>query len=64
MYPEKTFDSEGVQKKGLYIVDPVIREFLNPYSPKVNEHFVKNQLYQIMNMAERTDEEMYSRIHR
>jgi hypothetical protein len=43
---QKTFDSDGVQKKGLYIVNPVIREFLNLYSPKGNEHFVKNGFIQ------------------
>lgn len=38
-------DSDGKQKRGIYIVNPVIREFLNLYSPKGNEHFIKNQLY-------------------
>jgi hypothetical protein len=42
---QKVKDSDGKQKRGLYIVNPVIREFLNLYSPKGNEHFIKNQLY-------------------
>jgi hypothetical protein len=42
---QKVRDSDGKQKRGLYIVNPVIREFLNLYSPEGNEHFVKNQLY-------------------
>ena len=42
---QKMLDSDGKQKRGLYIVNPVIREFLNLYSPKGNEHFVKNELY-------------------
>jgi hypothetical protein len=42
---QKMLDSDGKQKRGLYIVNPVIREFLNLYSPKGNEHFVKNPLF-------------------
>jgi hypothetical protein len=38
-------DSDGKQKRGLYNVNPVIREFLNLYSPKGDEHFVKNPLF-------------------
>jgi hypothetical protein len=42
---QKMSDSDGRKKRGLYIVNPVIREFLNLYSPKGDEHFIKNQLY-------------------
>ena len=42
---QKVLDSDGKQKRGLYIVNPVIREFLNLYNPKGDEHFVKNQLF-------------------
>jgi hypothetical protein len=42
---QKVKDSDGQQKRGLYIVNPVICEFLNMYSPKGNEHFAKNPLF-------------------
>lgn len=41
----KLVDSDNVQKRGQYIVNPIIREFLNMYKPKGNEHFVKKSLY-------------------
>lgn len=41
----KIVDSDNVQKRGLYIVNPIIREFLNMYRPKGNEHFIKRSLY-------------------
>lgn len=41
----KLVDSDQVQKRGQYIVSPVIREFLNMYRPKGNEHFIKKSLY-------------------
>ena len=41
----KSFDSDGVQKRGFYVVNPIVREFLNIYQAKGNEHFVKNSLY-------------------
>ena len=41
----KLIDSDEVQKRGQYIVNPIIREFLNMYKAKGNEHFVKKSLY-------------------
>ncbi|AKB82423.1 hypothetical protein MSBR3_1845 [Methanosarcina barkeri 3] len=41
----KLVDSDGIQKRGQYIVNPIIREFLNMYRAKSNEHFVKKSLY-------------------
>ncbi|MDQ1253239.1 MAG: hypothetical protein QG646_2389 [Euryarchaeota archaeon] len=41
----KLVDSDNVQKRGLYVVNPIIREFLNMYKPKGNEHFIKKSLY-------------------
>ena len=41
----KLVDSDGIQKRGHYIVNPIIREFLNMYQAKGNEHFVKKSLY-------------------
>jgi len=41
----KKVDSDGSQQKGVYIVNPMIRDFLNMYKPKGNEHFVKGGLY-------------------
>lgn len=41
----KLVDSDGIQKRGQYIVNPIIREFLNMYRAKGNEHFVKKSLY-------------------
>jgi hypothetical protein len=41
----KKFDSDGMQQRGVYIVNPIIRDFLNMYKAKGNEHFVKGGLY-------------------
>lgn len=41
----KKVDSDGSQQKGVYVVNPMIRDFLNMYKPKGNEHFVKGGLY-------------------
>jgi hypothetical protein len=41
----KSLDSDGVQKRGFYIVNPLIREFLNMYKPCGKEHFIKNSFY-------------------
>nr|WP_321419935.1 hypothetical protein [uncultured Methanomethylovorans sp.] len=32
----KKLDSDGSQQKGVYIVNPTIRDFLNMYKPKGN----------------------------
>lgn len=36
----KREDSDGFGKRGLYIVNPIIKDFLNKYRPKGNEHFI------------------------
>jgi|GEM_PF-1205774 len=41
----KKVDSDGIHKRGYYLVNPIIREFLNLYQAKGNEHFVKNSLF-------------------
>lgn len=41
----KLEDSDRLQKRGQYIVNPIIREFLNMYRAKGDEHFVKKSLY-------------------
>jgi hypothetical protein len=41
----KKFDSDGMQQRGVYIVNPIIRDFLNMYKARGNEHFVKGGLY-------------------
>jgi len=41
----KKFDSDGTFQRGVYMVNPFIKEFLNMYSVKGNEHFIKNELF-------------------
>lgn len=41
----KKYDSDGTQQRGVYIVNPIIRDFLNMYQVKGNEHFVNGGLY-------------------
>lgn len=41
----KLEDSDGSQIRGQYVVNPIVREFLNMYKAKGNEHFVKRALY-------------------
>ncbi len=41
----KLEDSDLVQKRGQYLVNPIIREFLNMYRAKGDEHFIKQSLY-------------------
>lgn len=39
------FDDNGTRKRGAYVVNPIIRDFLNMYKAKGSEHFTKNSLY-------------------
>jgi hypothetical protein len=41
----KKYDSDGTQQRGLYLVNPLIRDFLNMYKETGEEHFVKIGLY-------------------
>jgi len=41
----KKYDSDGSLQRGVYIVNPLVRDFLNMYQVKGNEHFVKGGLY-------------------
>lgn len=36
------YDSDGKRQRGIYIVNPVVREFLNIYKPNGTEHFIKS----------------------
>lgn len=38
----KKYDSDSVQQKGIYQVNPLIRDFLNLYEATGNEHFVQS----------------------
>jgi hypothetical protein len=37
-------DSDGIRKRGLYLVNPIIKNFLQQYQPKGNEHFIGSGL--------------------
>ena len=37
----KKVDSDGSQQKGIYIVNPIIRDFLQSYTATGNEHFIR-----------------------
>lgn len=37
----KKIDSDGSQQKGIYIVNPIIRDFLQAYQPTGKEHFIR-----------------------
>lgn len=41
----KKIDSDGSCQRGVYVVNPHVRDFLNMYKPKGNEHFVKGGLF-------------------
>lgn len=41
----KKYDSDGTQQRGVYLVNPFIKEFLNMYKAKGNEHFIKSSLF-------------------
>lgn len=41
----KKHDSDGTQQRGVYLINPFIKEFLNLYKAKGNEHFVTSSLY-------------------
>lgn len=41
----KKEDCDGRRQKGCYIVNPIIREFLNLYQARGDEHFVRSSLY-------------------
>lgn len=45
----KIEDSDNVVKRGLYVVNPILKEFLNMYKSKGDEHFVKNELFSMLN---------------
>jgi hypothetical protein len=41
----KKYDSDGIMQRGVYIVNPIIRDFLRMYKPTGKEHFISNTLY-------------------
>lgn len=41
----KKYDSDGAQQRGVYLVNPFIKEFLNMYKATGNEHFVRGSLF-------------------
>lgn len=41
----KKTDNDNQRQRGIYLVNPVIRDFLRMYKPKGNEHFVKGGLF-------------------
>jgi hypothetical protein len=41
----KKYDDDGTQQRGVYLVNPLIRDFLNLYKENGKEHFVKSSLY-------------------
>lgn len=43
------YDNDNIRQKGVYLVNPVIKDFLNIYKPKGNEHFLKAGLYADLN---------------
>ena len=41
----KKHDSDGTHQRGVYLINPFIKDFLNLYKAKGNEHFVTSSLY-------------------
>lgn len=41
----KKFDSDNRQQRGVYLVNPIVKDFLNLYKSTGQEHFVKGGLY-------------------
>ena len=41
----KKYDNDNIAQRGVWIVNPVIQDFLRLYKPKGNEHFVKSTLF-------------------
>jgi len=44
----KKYDSDGIQQRGVYLVNPFIKDFLNLYKPIGHEHFLDSGLYSIL----------------
>lgn len=38
-------DSNGSRQRGIYVVNPHVKDFLNMYKPRGNEHFIKGGLF-------------------